>query len=32
MSAIGRFRRFTVMYGMDGCRWIGAAAVMSFGE
>ena len=20
MSAIGRFRRFTVMYGMDGCR------------
>ena len=25
MSAIGRFRRFTVMFGTDGCRWIGAA-------
>ena len=25
MSAIGRCRRFTVMCGMDGCRWIGAA-------
>ncbi len=24
MSAIGRFRRFTVMCGMDGCHWIGA--------
>ena len=24
MSAIGRFRRFTVMYGTDGCHWIGA--------
>ncbi len=24
MSATGHFRRFTVMCGTDGCRWIGA--------